>query len=402
MLTSLSRALGIPSRVTTTFQSAHDTNGDRTISQFFEIDPDDGLFYELDDDEPRLSAAGPIPGRYDSTWGFHVWSENWMGRSDLTGAPRGWSAVDATPQELSQGENQMGPAFLGAVKDNQDACWDSEFVISEVNSLQNIWARPKGSSGPFTLHFEGLFEDFLDDDLTIGKLIVTTTPGCDVSKPDANITCLDDLTASNVYKHPEPSGPGAASNGRSPACPRVRQGGQALRLLETGAASHPVEMEIEGGGSSGGSGGASFVPLSQRTPGGVSTVIDYPLAVVGDAMGKLTITLLNRAAEARTVNFYAEAHAIDNAGQYIIYKQLRSGAIKANLGFHQKKGVVLQPGESRELGFHFPLDPKEMAQIGAKDSAFVQYTCGVAVKGFEGEGPFMGRARRRLREPDGQ
>ena len=43
---TIGRTLGIPTTIVTTFQSAHDTNGDRSISKFYEIDDDD-TWYRL-------------------------------------------------------------------------------------------------------------------------------------------------------------------------------------------------------------------------------------------------------------------------------------------------------------------------------------------------------------------
>jgi len=39
----------------------------------------------------------------DSVWNFHVWNECWMTRPDLQEGYGGWQAVDATPQETSDG-----------------------------------------------------------------------------------------------------------------------------------------------------------------------------------------------------------------------------------------------------------------------------------------------------------
>ena len=36
-------------------------------------------------------------------WNFHVWNECWMARPDLQAGYGGWQAVDATPQETSDG-----------------------------------------------------------------------------------------------------------------------------------------------------------------------------------------------------------------------------------------------------------------------------------------------------------
>ena len=45
----------------------------------------------------------------------------------------GWQAVDSTPQELSNGKFQMGPASVKEVQRGESDCYDTDFVIGEVN-----------------------------------------------------------------------------------------------------------------------------------------------------------------------------------------------------------------------------------------------------------------------------
>ena len=45
----------------------------------------------------------------------------------------GWQAVDSTPQEESGGRFQMGPAAVKQVKAGTSDCFDTDFVIGEVN-----------------------------------------------------------------------------------------------------------------------------------------------------------------------------------------------------------------------------------------------------------------------------
>ena len=54
-------------------------------------------------DDPEFGA--------DSLWNFHVWNESWFRRPDLPDGFDGWQALDATPQEASDG-NLFGHVFV--------------------------------------------------------------------------------------------------------------------------------------------------------------------------------------------------------------------------------------------------------------------------------------------------
>lgn len=87
VLTTVMRCLGIPTRSITNFSSAHDTDRSVTIDEC--VDENDDMIEELN---------------YDSVWNFHVWNDCWMSRPDLPVGFGGWQAIDATPQETSEGE----------------------------------------------------------------------------------------------------------------------------------------------------------------------------------------------------------------------------------------------------------------------------------------------------------
>lgn len=74
----------MPARVVTNLYSAHDTDSTLTIDKFFTED-------------------GDVDEAYDSVWNFHVWNDVWMARPDLPAGYGGWQAIDATPQEYSEG-----------------------------------------------------------------------------------------------------------------------------------------------------------------------------------------------------------------------------------------------------------------------------------------------------------
>ena len=52
----------------------------------------------------------------------------------------GWQTLDATPQELSNGKFQMGPASVKEVQNGTSDCYDTDFVIGEVNGDIKLYA----------------------------------------------------------------------------------------------------------------------------------------------------------------------------------------------------------------------------------------------------------------------
>ncbi|XP_030067307.1 protein-glutamine gamma-glutamyltransferase 5 [Microcaecilia unicolor] len=127
VLCTVMRSLGIPTRVVTNFESAHDSNGDLIIDQYF------------DKDGKHLKEKSD-----DSIWNFHVWNECWMRRFDLSSLYNGWQVVDATPQEPSDGIFCCGPTSVRAVKDKAlNAKYDAGFVYAEVKGIVVSWVLEK-------------------------------------------------------------------------------------------------------------------------------------------------------------------------------------------------------------------------------------------------------------------
>ena len=125
LLTTALRYLGVPSRIVVNFRSAHDTPS-KTTGKY----------------------DGVIIAKKESVWNFHVWVDAWMRRDDLdlgsydTSRLVGWNAVDATPQEMSDGAYQMGPAYIPFVKTNFEldnpTNYDAKFVAGEVNAVHRF------------------------------------------------------------------------------------------------------------------------------------------------------------------------------------------------------------------------------------------------------------------------
>ena len=121
ILTTILRALGIPARTVTNYNSHHDR----------------GLI-PLGDGSVIVRQYDNVKQPDESIWNFHVWSEAWLERPDL-GQPAEWNAVDATPQEPSPLElNQpyrAGPAYVPYIRlDRRNENYDTYFVLAEVNA----------------------------------------------------------------------------------------------------------------------------------------------------------------------------------------------------------------------------------------------------------------------------
>ncbi|XP_066093963.1 protein-glutamine gamma-glutamyltransferase 2-like [Saccopteryx bilineata] len=161
------RCLGIPSRVVTNFNSAHDQNSNLLIEY---VHNECG---EIQHDES------------ESIWNYHCWVESWMTRPDLKQGYDGWQALDPTPQEKSEGTYCCGPVPVRAIKEGDlTTKYDAPFVFAEVNADVVDWIRKKDGS----MHMSS------SNSVIVGLNISTKSVGRDVR---------EDIT--HTYKYPEGS-----------------------------------------------------------------------------------------------------------------------------------------------------------------------------------------------------
>ncbi|XP_075205904.1 protein-glutamine gamma-glutamyltransferase E-like [Anomaloglossus baeobatrachus] len=161
------RCLGIPTRVITNFNSAHNTDGNMAIDMHYDTE---GKFLEVSS---------------DSIWNFHVWNESWFIRRDLGIFYSGWQVLDSTPQEQSQEIYRCGPTSVNAVKEGDlHVGFDTPFVFAEVNADRVNWVTNK----------DGTKERAHSDTKYVGQNISTKAVGSD-----------DRVDVTHNYKYPEGS-----------------------------------------------------------------------------------------------------------------------------------------------------------------------------------------------------
>ncbi|RXN29515.1 glutamine gamma-glutamyltransferase [Labeo rohita] len=204
VMCTVMRCLGIPCRVVTNFESAHDTDQNLVVDEYF---TDYGV-------RPKLNK--------DSVWNYHVWVEGWMRRPDLSQDSfyDGWQVLDPTPQERSSGTYCCGPAPVKAVREGHtDVKYDVPFVYGEVNADKVTWL----------VMANGSKKNILSDTNAVGQNISTKAVGSNNRQ---------DIT--EQYKHKEGSANERASYNE--AVKRVTD----LKASETPRPNVQMKVSLEG------------------------------------------------------------------------------------------------------------------------------------------------------------
>ncbi|XP_012946813.1 protein-glutamine gamma-glutamyltransferase 4 [Aplysia californica] len=191
VLTTVCRALGIPCRSLTNYESAHDTDHTVTIDSYKNEDGDDMPEY-----------------KQDSTWNYHCWNDVWINRPELDssasarGRYSGWHAIDATPQEKSAGRYQCGPTPHKAVRCGElSVGYDTGFLFGEVNGELCTWLVPNDRSRGLQL--------LSRDPTAVGKRMSTKKPdgGRAIGTFGPGARKVEDvrMDITHLYKFPEGS-----------------------------------------------------------------------------------------------------------------------------------------------------------------------------------------------------
>ncbi|XP_047458190.1 protein-glutamine gamma-glutamyltransferase 5-like isoform X4 [Mugil cephalus] len=117
VLCTVMRVLGVPSRVVTVFNAAHDSDGSLKVEEYY------------------TSRGEKLGLSKDSIWNFHVWAECWMRRPDLGAGFDGWQVVDPTPQEKSAEQTEAVKITMKTIPGQMSPSLEVTLTMDRVPSL---------------------------------------------------------------------------------------------------------------------------------------------------------------------------------------------------------------------------------------------------------------------------
>ncbi|MBX3381093.1 MAG: transglutaminase domain-containing protein [Phycisphaeraceae bacterium] len=141
--TTLLRTAGIPARPVSSFKTAIDNSNpvDGHI--------DDYYTYNAFTMKYRRNFALET----DNEWNYHVWTECWMNRPDLSGGD-GWQVIDATSQAEGAALTRIGPAsreIIRAAVAPPASDHDAGFMWSSALADKRIFADSKATPGIYVV-----------------------------------------------------------------------------------------------------------------------------------------------------------------------------------------------------------------------------------------------------------
>ncbi|XP_053309884.1 protein-glutamine gamma-glutamyltransferase E-like [Spea bombifrons] len=277
VLCTVSRALGLPCRVITNYSSAHDSNSNLSVESYYSVSGD------------------PIDKGGDSIWNFHCWNESWFQRNDLGTTYSGWQIWDSTPQEMSDGIFQLGPASQRAVKEGDvDKSYDTRFVYSEVNADVNVLIE----------HNDGKVTKANTYTASVGLLICTKAVGRN---------SLNNITQD--YKYGEGTAQEREVNNK------------ALRLTNVAPGFIPLSA----------AGSSAIAPSSEPEVSGEINIKGTP--IVGDDINAI-LTLKNLTSESKNITANLNATAI--VYNRLVRRPVLSNSVVIQLGPNEEQTVTLQ------------------------------------------------------------
>ncbi|XP_059190223.1 protein-glutamine gamma-glutamyltransferase 5-like isoform X2 [Centropristis striata] len=330
VLCTVMRVLGIPSRVVTVFNAAHDGDGNLKIEEC----------YSSTGEKLNLSK--------DSIWNFHVFVECWMRRPDLGAGFDGWQVVDPTPQERSAGIFCCGPCPVAAIQRRSIGTpYDTSFIYASVDAnVIRLIVR------------DGLVVGRKVDTEWVGQLIYTKRIGSD--SPE-NLT--------HTYKskkRDQPAGPGRhspiCSKDFPPIyCPFVEPPTFKMKVIPETAGFMSTPSALQSSPVVGGAGLTSPCSALQSTPvlggtGGTSPSLEVSLSIdgvpsVGESIS-MSVTVTNQSSSPRVLMEHVNAQL----------KEYNKNPQESFWKTH--KEVHMQPGEVLTLHHTISLSEYESALAG--------------------------------------
>ncbi|KAI6174836.1 Hemocyte protein-glutamine gamma-glutamyltransferase-like protein [Aphelenchoides bicaudatus] len=162
---SLLRCIGICSRTVTCIESAHDSDLSLTVDRAYFRAAGGHSFAPMKRNENF---------EWESNSNYHVWTELYIKRPDLSSEYDGWQVLDATPQEHNANVSQCGPASIKAIREGRfELPYDCWFFWGQLNADVVRWFYEHNEESN---EYRLLKTDFKCGNRGIGRAVLTPNP----------------------------------------------------------------------------------------------------------------------------------------------------------------------------------------------------------------------------------